>query len=217
MGADMIFQLMCVASSQYSGFAAVGSIGPYMHGVKVGTVQANWAKSAVGYSETCDPTPAKPLWQAMGTKDDANTWQVSAAKDALGSWNDVADAILRCTATVTTTKRNDLVECHERAVCTDMEPTGKTEICIYEGMEHIYPSVPTAPQKDYSDANGAGASYQATPAAWALWNKHKPTTLAPTTRPPTTLAPTTRAASGAATAALSCGSVFIMLASVLSG
>merc|ERR1712224_723642 len=64
MGANMIFQLMCVASSQYSGFAAVGSIGPYMHGVKVGTVQGAEARSAatgvVGYSETCDPTPAKP-------------------------------------------------------------------------------------------------------------------------------------------------------------
>ena len=229
MGADMVFQLMCVASSQYSGFAMVGEIGPYKatyvanmykgepkftgEPIKLGTVQGDWARSMVGYSETCDPTPAKPIWQAIGTADDLVSEVVRVPEDMLASWNHNADTILGCAATVTKTKRNDLVECHERAECTEMEPAGKTEICIYEGMQHIYPSVPTAPQDEaYSDANGAGASYQATPAAWAFWNKkteESATTSAPTaeveavaeaTSAPATAAEATSAPASAAAA-----------------
>ena len=100
---------------------------------------------------------------ARSTRDDFYT-----AAQAEAGWKHAATAIFGCVpSSLTQRSVATAVACQTYTECSSRADL--TEFCVYNGMTHVYPSEPDAPQTGYQDSNGIGSSWQATPAAVALW------------------------------------------------
>ena len=74
-------------------------------------------------------------------------------------------------SSLTTYTAAQSVDCQRYASCSATATGDVADLCMYSGMPHVYPSVPTAPQDvDASwPQDTIGTSHQATPAAWTVW------------------------------------------------
>jgi poly(3-hydroxybutyrate) depolymerase len=153
-GGDMTYRLMCEASDIISGFAVTGQGGPWSRNSGLDTNKYPWAAG-------CAQATPRPLWKGIGTND-----VYYSAEQARTGWESFAKKVLGCCGEVTESAVADGVTCLRFEKCAVA-----TEFCSYTGMEHIYPSVATAPQEDGFTDNGRGASWQATPAAWDVWRE----------------------------------------------
>ena len=149
MGGAMVYELLCEASDTISGFSSVGQGGPF--------------ERPYLQPPPCTPAYARPFWKAIGGFD---TYYRNG-DTVVQAWRDVATQLLGCTqASLTQSTPAPFVTCERYTACAAV-----TEYCVYEGMQHVYPSV--LPFGDYppyfTDYTGVGASWQALPAAFALW------------------------------------------------
>ena len=153
MGGDMTLRLSCEASDLFSGFGVVGQSGPWA--TSSGMVGKAWASN-------CAPSPvARPIIFLSGTQD----YFFSAAQIENGFHN-YATTVLGCApSSFTTYTAAQGVDCQRYASCSATATGDVADLCMYSGMPHVYPSVPTAPQ----DFDAIGTSHQATPAAWTVW------------------------------------------------
>ena len=158
MGGEMALRLSCEASDLFSGFCVVGQSGPW---ATSGMVGKSWAS-------TCAPSPlARPIIFLSGTQD----YFFPAAQIEDGFHN-YATIVMGCApSSLTTYTAAQGVDCQRYASCSAMATGDVADLCMYSGMPHVYPSVPTAPQDvDASwPQDTIGTSHQATPAAWAVW------------------------------------------------
>ena len=158
MGGDMTLRLSCEASDLFSGFGVVGQSGPW---ATSGMVGKSWAS-------TCAPSPvARPIIFLSGTQD----YYFSAAQVEDGFHN-YATTVLGCApSSLTTYTAAQGVDCQRYASCSATATGDVADLCMYSGMPHVYPSVPTAPQDVEASwpQDTIGTSHQATPAAWTVW------------------------------------------------
>ena len=159
MGGDMTLRLSCEASDLFSGFGVVGQSGPWA--TSSGMAGKAWASN-------CAPSPvARPIIFLSGTRD----YFFSAAQVEDGFHN-YAITVLGCApSSLTTYTAAQGVDCQRYASCSATATGDVADLCMYSGMPHVYPSVPTAPQDvDASwPQDTIGTSHQATPAAWTVW------------------------------------------------
>ena len=158
MGGDMALRLSCEASDLFSGFGVVGQSGPW---ATSGMVGKSWAS-------TCAPSPvARPIIFLSGTQD----YFFSAAQVEDGFHN-YATTVMGCaSSSLTTYTAAQSVDCQRYASCSATATGDVADLCMYSGMPHVYPSVPTAPQDVEASwpQDTIGTSHQATPAAWTIW------------------------------------------------
>ena len=160
MGGAMVYELLCEASDTISGFSSVGQGGPF--------------ERPYLQPPPCTPAYARPFWKAIGAFD---TYYRNG-DTVVQAWRDVATQLLGCTqASLTQSTPAPFVTCKRYTACAAVRggTSSITEYCIYEGMQHVYPSV--LPFGDvifggvpvFTDDTSVGASWQALPAAFALW------------------------------------------------